>query len=187
MIVTKKEMMDGAVQLFREKGYEAVSVGSICDLFGVTRGSFYHHFNSKEELLLGWIQEKADELNRGYEADLSKPAKDNLRALLMGYASFLEWVGRDLMHSTLAAMTNGDRSVWYGILDPIISNSTAQLIEKCQAEGSIPVTHSADEYVRLYASAVIGACIRWYLDSKIDIAQEIEGIFEMIFAQETAR
>lgn len=181
MIVTKKEMMDGAVQLFREKGYDTVSVGNICDRFGVTRGSFYHHFNSKEELLLLWIKEKTDELNQGYAENPSKLAIDNLRDLLFGYASFIEWVGNDLMHSTLTAMASGDRTVWYGIMNPIISNSTAALIEKCQTEGSIGAEYTVEEYIRLYSSAVIGACIRWHLDGKIDIAAEIRMIFEMVF------
>lgn len=181
MIVTKQEMMDGAIRLFREKGYEAVSIGSICDCFGVTRGSFYHHFSSKEDLLLRWIKEKTDEMNQGYQEDPSKSAKENLRTLLLGYASFVESVGSDLMHSTLAAMSGGDRTVWYGITDPLLGNSTARLIEKCLKEGSICTTYSVDDYMRLYTSAVIGACIRWHLDDKIDIVSEIRLIFDMVF------
>lgn len=183
MIVTKQEMMDGAIRLFREKSYEAVSIGDICKLFGVTRGSFYHHFSSKEELLLLWIRDRTDELNQEYKEDLSKTAKENLRLLLLGYASFLEWVGSDLMHSTLGALTSGDRTVWYGILDPLVSNSTAILIEKCQTEGSIRRAHSVEEYLRLYTSAVIGACIRWHLDNQIDIVHEITMIFDIVFAE----
>ena len=157
--------------------------GTICDCFGVTRGSFYHHFNSKEDLLGLWIKEKTDELNQGYTEDPSKSAKDNLRELLLGYASFLDWVGSDLMHSTLSTITNGDRAIWYGILDPMVNNSTARLIEKCQAEGSVCAQHSVEEYLRLYTSAIIGACIRWHLDSEIDIVQEIQMIFDMVFSK----
>lgn len=32
------------------KGFPATTVDEICDLAGVTKGSFYHHFGSKEEL-----------------------------------------------------------------------------------------------------------------------------------------
>lgn len=183
MIVTKKKMMDGAICLFREKGYEAVSIGNICDCFGVTRGSFYHHFNSKEDLLLLWIKEKTDEMNQGYREEPTKSAKENLRTLLLGYAAFVEDVGSDLMHSTLGAMAGGDRTVWYEILDPLVGNSAARLLEKCLKEGSICAKHSADDYLRLYTSAVIGACIRWHLDSKINIVDEISLIFDMVFCE----
>ena len=176
-------MMDGAIRLFREKGYETVSISNICDCFGVTRGSFYHHFNSKEDLLLLWIQEKTDELNQNYTEDPSLTAKENLRAQLLGYSSFLEWVGSDLMHSTLSAITTGDRTVWQGIINPMVSNSTALLIEKCRMDGSIRAEYSVDEYLNLYINATVGACIRWYLDSEIDIMSEIRNNFDMVFSK----
>ncbi|WP_019961103.1 TetR/AcrR family transcriptional regulator [Woodsholea maritima] len=43
-------LLDAALAVFREKGYSATSVDDVCARAGVTKGAFFHHFKSKEEL-----------------------------------------------------------------------------------------------------------------------------------------
>lgn len=45
------ELLAAAQQLFFEKGYEKTSVTHIIEKVGVAKGTFYHYFKSKEELL----------------------------------------------------------------------------------------------------------------------------------------
>jgi TetR/AcrR family transcriptional repressor of nem operon len=47
---TKTRLLDAALTEFRTKGYCATSVDDLCRAAGVTKGSFFHHFRSKEEL-----------------------------------------------------------------------------------------------------------------------------------------
>jgi len=49
---TRGRMLDAAVALFSEHGYEATSVAEICEAAGASKGAFYHHFPSKQELFL---------------------------------------------------------------------------------------------------------------------------------------
>lgn len=44
------KLLDGALRVIREKGYHATSVDELCAAAGVTKGAFFHHFKSKEEL-----------------------------------------------------------------------------------------------------------------------------------------
>lgn len=49
---TVKKILDAALKLFLEKGYEQTSVLDIVNnLGGLTRGAFYHHFKTKEAVL----------------------------------------------------------------------------------------------------------------------------------------
>ncbi|MFV8829012.1 TetR/AcrR family transcriptional regulator [Alkalihalobacterium sp. APHAB7] len=48
---TKKRIIDSALTLFKEKGFHEVSVRMIAKEAGVSNGGFYHHFQSKDELL----------------------------------------------------------------------------------------------------------------------------------------
>jgi AcrR family transcriptional regulator len=48
---TRKAIIDCALALFGEKGYAATSVQEITDAAGVTKGAFYHHFDSKQDVL----------------------------------------------------------------------------------------------------------------------------------------
>ena len=50
--VGKEVLTDRAIALFRAKGYSATSVGDIVEACGITKGSLYHHFASKEALAL---------------------------------------------------------------------------------------------------------------------------------------
>ena len=48
----KGAILDAAIDCFETKGYEAASVQMIVDRANVTKGAFYHYFQSKEDLLL---------------------------------------------------------------------------------------------------------------------------------------
>lgn len=50
-IKTKKEILETAIALMQEHGYEKVSIRHICDKLGISTGAFYHHFPSKEEMI----------------------------------------------------------------------------------------------------------------------------------------
>ncbi|HWI62584.1 MAG TPA: TetR/AcrR family transcriptional regulator [Symbiobacteriaceae bacterium] len=49
--VRKQELLDAALQLFCEKGYDRTSVNDILDAVGVSKGAFYYYFESKEQVL----------------------------------------------------------------------------------------------------------------------------------------
>ena len=47
----KNEILDVAEELFAQKGYDNASTNDIIDKIGIARGTLYHHFSSKEEIL----------------------------------------------------------------------------------------------------------------------------------------
>ena len=47
---SRTKLLDAAVSVIRAKGYSAARVEDICAAAGLTKGSFFHHFASKEEL-----------------------------------------------------------------------------------------------------------------------------------------
>jgi AcrR family transcriptional regulator len=49
--VRQNEILDAAQQLFYTKGYENTAVQDIINEIGIAKGTFYYHFNSKEDLL----------------------------------------------------------------------------------------------------------------------------------------
>jgi AcrR family transcriptional regulator len=48
---TRTDIVGAALKLFEQKGYHGTAVGEIAALASITKGAFYHHFGSKEELL----------------------------------------------------------------------------------------------------------------------------------------
>ena len=48
----KAKLLDAALRVIREKGYSATTVDDLCGAAGLTKGAFFHHFRSKEELAI---------------------------------------------------------------------------------------------------------------------------------------
>jgi TetR/AcrR family transcriptional repressor of nem operon len=47
----RKRILDAAAKLFRERGFETVTVAEVMSAAGLTHGGFYGHFDSKEALI----------------------------------------------------------------------------------------------------------------------------------------
>ena len=58
----KKEILDTAQTLFYSNGYEQTSINNIIEKIGISKGTFYYYFNSKEELLDSLAERSAIEI-----------------------------------------------------------------------------------------------------------------------------
>jgi len=80
----KSELIKQSINLFVEKGFSATSIQDIVDTIGVTKGSFYYHFKSKEALLMDIHSHYIDDLLRRQKTilDTEKSYKDKLMAIV---------------------------------------------------------------------------------------------------------
>ncbi len=84
---SKERLLDAAIHLFRSRGYTATRVDDICEHAGLTKGSFFHHFTSKQDLALACIR-RWNELNTAtFDSTLYRFLPDPLDRLL-GYVDF---------------------------------------------------------------------------------------------------
>jgi len=49
---SKTRILNAALHVIRAKGYSAARIEDVCEAAGLTKGSFFHHFDSKEALAL---------------------------------------------------------------------------------------------------------------------------------------
>jgi AcrR family transcriptional regulator len=79
--MVKEKITGASIQLFEKKGFSETSIQDIVDSIGVTKGTFYYYFSSKEELLmdihLGYIDELLIQQDRIIK-DQSKSCKEKL-------------------------------------------------------------------------------------------------------------
>lgn len=62
---TVSRILDVSFRLFMEKGYEHTSIQNIIDnLGGLSKGAIYHHFKSKEDILVAVTDRITGESNR---------------------------------------------------------------------------------------------------------------------------
>ena len=74
----RRRILDSASRLFRDRGFDAVTVAEVMQCAGLTHGGFYRHFASKDDLI-------AQTLVHCLTADIEGPF--DLRAYVDGYLS----------------------------------------------------------------------------------------------------
>jgi TetR/AcrR family transcriptional repressor of nem operon len=84
---SKTKLLNAALQVIRAKGYAATTVDDICHAAGVTKGSFFHHFKSKDELALS-VAAYWGETTEGFFASAPYHKSDNPLERLLGYVDF---------------------------------------------------------------------------------------------------
>ncbi len=90
----RDRILDSAVALFAEQGYDGTSVAQVIGRAGVAKGGFYHHFASKEALLYEVYGDLIGRQLAAMDEILARglPPADTLRELIM-----------DLVESTAAS------------------------------------------------------------------------------------
>lgn len=83
----KDKLMDAAVAMIREKGFCATSVDDLCARAGVTKGAFFHHFDTKEKLGVEAARHWDEMTGAFFEAAPYHRHKDPLDRVL-GYIDF---------------------------------------------------------------------------------------------------
>lgn len=90
-VVKKQLIMEKALELFAENGFEATSVQQITERCGISKGAFYLHFKSKDELINSLIDQFMfriiDEIEQAVSSD--KPKEELLFNYV--YISFKEF------------------------------------------------------------------------------------------------
>jgi AcrR family transcriptional regulator len=77
---TRRKILDAAVEVFAEVGFAAADRGTIIERTGMTKGAFYHHFDSMEALAAAIIEEGAKLVvtELGALSDSFSPALENI-------------------------------------------------------------------------------------------------------------
>lgn len=68
---TKKIILNSAIELFYNKGYDQVSIRTIADSVGIKGSSIYNHFKSKEDILIEMVNYHKAYLNNNYQGTLA--------------------------------------------------------------------------------------------------------------------
>lgn len=84
---SRVKLLDAAVRLIRAKGYGATRVEDICAEAGLTKGAFFHHWKSKEELAVAAAEHWSETTGRFFASADYRKAKDPL-ARVLGYIDF---------------------------------------------------------------------------------------------------
>ena len=95
---TKDRIFQAAKSILQKSGYESLSIKNICEEAGVSNGSFYHHFKTKDDLLSYYIEEQPsiapDLLELPQNTD---EAKEAIVGVYLNYVKYCRELGVDFI------------------------------------------------------------------------------------------
>lgn len=84
---TRTRLLDAALHVIRAQGYSAATVDDICRAAGLTKGAFFHHFKSKEDLAVAAAAHFSEMAERLFAGAPYRELADPLDRVL-GYIDF---------------------------------------------------------------------------------------------------
>jgi AcrR family transcriptional regulator len=79
-----------ALDLFRSRGFDRVTVEDVCAQAGVAPATFYRHFGTKEEVVFAYTEGFTAALDEALDAAAALPDAARLPSVLTRFAVFLE-------------------------------------------------------------------------------------------------
>lgn len=95
---TRERIIDVAKSRFHNRSYADVGIKEICDMAAIQKGSFYHFFPSKRDLVLAVIDEFAIDWANGFVAEAFDPSLPPMERIdyVMDAAYFWQKSNKDL-------------------------------------------------------------------------------------------
>lgn len=98
---TKRKIFETAVRLIKESGYNNVTISEICRAAGVAKGSFYVHYNSKEDIVrASYYTDMSEYIHRNYTAFLDAHSNASYNERIIYFMNleleFAEYAGYEI-------------------------------------------------------------------------------------------
>jgi AcrR family transcriptional regulator len=178
---TRRKILDAAVDVFNEVGYAAADRAAIIERTGMTKGAFYHHFDSMESLAAAIIEEGA-ELVLGTLTTLSDPFSPALENIVHGTFVTADLFASDLVARTaeqlslaLGRFNNTAGAVYANWLEAMTAGVSRAIAEGDVKEGLDPQTVSES-----ITGAMFGTRILTQTTSAGDIIGRLTRMWELL-------
>lgn len=160
---TKTRIFRAAKHILQKKGYEELSIKNICEEAGVSNGSFYHHFKTKDDLLSYYIEEQPN-INPDL-LDLPKDAHEAKHAIVYVYLNYVQYCKELGVHFMSNYYTPKNQS-----LNPLIRTerpypivTVHDYLKKCVDANAIQLNLPLEDITTDIRMIVIGNVFEWCL------------------------
>jgi AcrR family transcriptional regulator len=165
---TRARIIESAIKLFSNRGYDTASVDDICTEAGISKGAFYHHFESKQALFLALLDSWLQTIDNAIEASKDKTAPETFMQMTEAFPYIFETAGEGLpMFLEFWLQASRDKKVWEASIAPYrrYHRYFTSVIKKGVDEGSF-VEVSPELASRMIVSTAMGLLLQSLLDPK---------------------
>lgn len=166
---THKAIIDAAEALFTQQGYSESGVAGICKKAGVSKGAFYHHFESKQAVFMELMNIRLASINQAMQqvVEEQREVPDALMYLAsLGKLLFLAGEKQLNILMEFWEQTRHDPDAWKAAGEPYAryQKFLSRIIQKGIDEGSLrPV--DPEDVSRLIIAVATGLMLQGVLDT----------------------
>lgn len=91
----REQLIQAALELFLRQGFHAVGVDAIAERAGITKKTLYHHFKSKDELILAVLRYRDERFRNDFMRSVEARAESPAGRLLAVFDVAEEWFKQD--------------------------------------------------------------------------------------------
>lgn len=188
---TKQRLLLTGLQLMLVRGYSALGIQELLDETGVPKGSFYHHFASKEEFAL----QAVDLYTANVHAALDDTLLDRTRPPLERVRRFFDGVIRSYaaegflgcFFGALGQELSGASELFRLKIEGCLSGIIARIavcLEEARGRGELPFCTDATQMANVLVDAWEGAALRSRLSRS---GEPLEAVLDFYFAAVASR
>ena len=165
---TKTRILESAIKMFSSLGYNKASVDEICREAGISKGAFYHHFESKQSLFLALLDGWLKTIDTAIEESRDKTAPETFMLMTQAFPYLFKTAGEGLpMFLEFWLQASRDKKIWEASIAPYrrYHKYFTSLIKKGVKEGSF-VDVDPELTSRMIVSTAMGLLLQSLLDPK---------------------
>lgn len=185
---TKKLLFECADKLFQKCEFKDVTVETITRMAGVTKGTFYVHFESKDALYLELFAAYVERMDSQYKAFLDTlPPELPSSAMMLAFVQeiidlMIKQIGFDKLNMVyrlqLTSMMNMESINGYGRKLYALFQA---VLERGIRQGEFKTEMSLDALTRHFVMAIRGLTYEWCIRcSDFDLKQEAAAHFQLL-------
>ncbi|TDL52648.1 TetR/AcrR family transcriptional regulator [Paenibacillus dendritiformis] len=155
----RNEILDAADELFGQKGFDGTSTNDILEKVGIARGTLYHHFKSKEDIMDALIERYSVRLLGAAQeiaADKSIPVVERIIGVVMA----LNISGGSSSKEIMEHIHKPQNALMHQKIQRVIINGVTPILTGIIREGieqgmfNTPFPYECMEMVVIYANTV---------------------------------
>ncbi|MBN2027430.1 MAG: TetR/AcrR family transcriptional regulator [Actinobacteria bacterium] len=180
---TRQAIFETAIALFAKRGYDKVTIDDICEKVGVTKGAFYNHFKSKDQIILEEFM-RMDEHYAKVAQDISamQSAREKLRVFNREAIKLMSDLGVTMMkvvyHSQIAPNM---RKPYLMDSKRFLYRITNELIREGQKNGEIRDDLASEDMAIMLINCFRGQIYHWCLtNGSFDLVDTCERLFDLL-------
>ncbi|QTF90866.1 TetR family transcriptional regulator C-terminal domain-containing protein [Halomonas sp. BM-2019] len=167
MATTRERLLEAGLRLLLEHGYNDLGIQALLKETGIPKGSFYHHFRSKEDFALQVIDRYMEEVHRGLDLSLGDGRLAPLERARRFFELSREKYRRDgymgCMLGGLGQELSGVNATFAARIEACFSEIGCRLatcLEEARRRGEIPPDADPRELANLLLNCWEGAALR---------------------------